>query len=94
MMSFSALSAVNVILLSRSLSSNVIFTPKLNRNIYHQTKTALPGIFISTFAVDWITSLVIGLKTFKNSSEKVDSQAKPTSVIDAPLFDPRCKSVI
>ena len=30
MISFSALSAVNVILLSRSLSSNVIFTPEIN----------------------------------------------------------------
>ena len=54
MISFSALSAVNVILLSRSLSSKVIFTPEINRyrNSVQYGNTVLPGMFISTLAVD------------------------------------------
>ena len=54
MISFSALSAVNVILLSRSLSSKVIFTPEINRykNTVKYRNTILPGMFISTLAVD------------------------------------------
>lgn len=54
MISFSALSAVNVILLSRSLSSKVIFTPEINRyriSVQYRN-TVLPGMFISTLAVD------------------------------------------
>ena len=54
MISFSALSAVNVILLSRSLSSKVIFTPEINRykNTVKYRNAILPGMFISTLAVD------------------------------------------
>ena len=54
----------------------------------------LPGILRLSFTSELRVSRVVGLKTLRNSSENVDSQAKPVNSISPPDARPRFKFVI